>query len=596
MAIEAPSRIRYVDRDGERRRQARLLSLQGASNRLYDGVGGIDQYMYINVAIFLAWKHVQERNGLIIPSLPEVLQGCDLDWTLESRDTQFSPVQGVKALVNATTEPMNMNMNDTDWQFPFAVVGAVYSSVSLPITMLGQGFGLPQISGSATSAALDLAPYFARTIPRNDAEALALMYYYKSIGVTHMACLYIKDAWGNYYATDLQNAGKKLGVQVVVFPYNDGDRDSIRASLLQIKQSEIRHVYAIMFSWTPIVEEAIDMGVIGNPDYSWLGAEMIEWTSGALAYNRSNPKELIMANALQGVGSLVLDGGTYDNGRFEKAMRDFANNGTLQEEYIQAYAPEDRHVFDNFKFEYVVDYFFQKAAYDGVYSLAIAACQTPGLFTGPELYQTLINLQYEGVTGPVKFDNNTGTREAESVTVRIDNVYWSNERSDEEIIQLDSRLAVTVSQGNVDQLIPWMYNDNTTDVPPSIPPIDHNHNLIPLGAQIFGWALGGLVVFLSLGLISWTWYNRNIFVVKAGQPLFLSQLCLGTMVMALAVIPMGMQGTEPSLSLDVACMAGPWLMFLGFVIAFSALFSKTWRLVSPTQLEPRALSFRMKLG
>jgi hypothetical protein len=30
--------------------------------------------------------------------------------------------------------------------------------------------------------------------------------------------------------------------------------------------------------------------------------------------------------------------------------------------------------------------------------------------------------------------------------------------------------------------------------------------------------------------------------------------------------------------LDVACMATPWLLSIGFVTAFSALFSKTWRL------------------
>jgi len=55
-------------------------------------------------------------------------------------------------------------------------------------------------------------------------------------------------------------------------------------------------------------------------------------------------------------------------------------------------------------------------------------------------------------------------------------------------------------------------------------------------------------------------------------------LCFGTFMMAASVIPMSMQGTEPSTTLDLACMSTAYLIFLGFVIALSALFSKTWRL------------------
>jgi 7 transmembrane sweet-taste receptor of 3 GCPR len=57
-----------------------------------------------------------------------------------------------------------------------------------------------------------------------------------------------------------------------------------------------------------------------------------------------------------------------------------------------------------------------------------------------------------------------------------------------------------------------------------------------------------------------------------------SAICVGTFVMAAAIIPMGMQGTEETQGLDAACMATVWMTFLGFVIALSALFSKTWRM------------------
>ncbi|CAB9522889.1 expressed unknown protein [Seminavis robusta] len=179
------TRIRY-NQDGTRR-QGKLLTLQGVTNRNVDGQVEIDHgYLYVHVASFLAWKHAQERNGVILPSLPQVLGDCDFDWSLESRDTQFSPVHGVRALVAATTDPTpkvththnNNNYTHThatgnyththtmtspeaqpqaeeDWQMPFGIVGSVYSSVTLPITAFGQGFSLPQTSGGAISGALE---------------------------------------------------------------------------------------------------------------------------------------------------------------------------------------------------------------------------------------------------------------------------------------------------------------------------------------------------------------------------------------------------------------------------------------------------------
>lgn len=590
----SPTRIRYSP-DGSRR-QGHLLSLMGASNRLSDRKEGrIDPYMYLNVGVFLAFRHVQQRNGTVLPSLAERLAGCDFDWTFSTRDTQFSPRKGVEELVAATAEPTmtrkrRLTTNITvlpverevntppsphdDWQFPFAIVSDVYSRNSIPVALLGQGLALPQISGSATSSALDYAPFFSRTIATTKAEASAAMLYYQSIGVTHVGCFFVQDPWGNSFAKDLQNAAYKLGINSVAFPYDDGNKVSIQNAMQNLKDSGMRHIFAIMFSWKPIIEVAIDMELIGNPDHVWIGAAMIEWTSGVREFNRSNPNDLRIAQALRGVGSLTLDGG--NNREFDEAMNEFANNPDLQNEYIQAYPPADRFIYNNYTFlENVQDYFFQRAFYDATYGLAIAACETPGLFKGEELYKTLVNLEYEGVTGKIEFDLITGTRKPETVAVQIDNVFWSGEKSDDDFIRLDSQRAVKISAGQVEHTRAWLYYGNTSKVPLSIPAIEHDYNLMPVGVQIVGWLLGGFVVCLSLSIIGWTYCNRNIFVVKAGQPQFLYQICVGTMLMALAVIPMSMQGTESTAQLNRVCMAAPWLVFCGFVVAFSALVSIT---------------------
>ncbi|CAB9513854.1 Gamma-aminobutyric acid (GABA) B receptor [Seminavis robusta] len=713
-----PSRIRWSE-DGTKR-QGKLLTLQGYSSRDTDGVAVDEAFLYMHVASFLAFQHVQERSGVVVASLPERLGGCDFDWTFEARDTQNSPRQAVRALVAATTDPTQVrqsstsatylsnittansstsmengywilsrpqqeepeektqqptqspteqptqnptqsptasptnspttatttssptgteaptslaptadvltepprtvpprtpppprtsvpiprdtqppflsprggsrkrhlqditatseNNNNEEWQFPFGIVGAVFSSVTSPLTLIGQAFELPQISGSATSAQLDSSPFFARSIPTNAGDARAAMLYYHNIGVTHVACLYIRDPWGNYYNADLQRAANQLNIHMESFSY-DENKASIESALQQLKQSGLKYVYSILFDWRPVLLAAQEMKVIGHDDYVWIGAEMFEWTSEALELSRHDPVDQKLALALRGVGSLVLDGGTNNNEGLQTAMAEFVNSTTLQQEYMSAHvSPEDRHIFDNFTFVVPTIDPYQKLFYDATYSLAIAACETPGLFTGPELFDTLVHLEFQGVTGTVTFDTTTGTRNPDSVTYRIDNVFWSDERSDDDYIRFDTNLAVVVTKGQVEHAHRWIHFDNTTHRPLPIPPFEHDYNLIPVGAQVVGWVLGIFVAGLSVGIMAWTYCHRKRFVVRASQPIFLVQVCVGTLIMSLAVVPMSMQGEESTPRLDVACMGTPWLLFLGFVVAFSALFSKTWRL------------------
>jgi Trk-type K+ transport system membrane component len=66
--------------------------------------------------------------------------------------------------------------------------------------------------------------------------------------------------------------------------------------------------------------------------------------------------------------------------------------------------------------------------------------------------------------------------------------------------------------------------------------------------------------------------------VRAAQPLFLALVSIGSIVTSSTILPMSMEETTVAYGehgLDMACMAAPWLYFLGMNIAFSALFAKT---------------------
>ncbi|CAB9524816.1 acid type B receptor subunit 1 [Seminavis robusta] len=110
-----------------------------------------------------------------------------------------------------------------------------------------------------------------------------------------------------------------------------------------------------------------------------------------------------------------------------------------------------------------------------------------------------------------------------------------------------------------------------------------------------GYALLGIIAFMAIGSAFWLWYYQNTSpIVRAGQPRFLFCIALGALISGLAIIPMSMQtdyrniknfGTgriqqeeNPSISAaDAACMAVPWLYGMGFVLIFSALFAKIYR-------------------
>ncbi|KAL7535211.1 hypothetical protein ACHAXR_006348 [Thalassiosira sp. AJA248-18] len=122
----------------------------------------------------------------------------------------------------------------------------------------------------------------------------------------------------------------------------------------------------------------------------------------------------------------------------------------------------------------------------------------------------------------------------------------------------------------------------------SVPEVDMNY--IPNSLLIMGYLFFGISALTSIFFFCWTTYFRGRSIIKKSQPIFLHLVNLGCLVIALAIIPSGIQGgydpvfgtsTEVSNNLhnvDAACMATPWLFGLGFSLTFSALFAKVWRI------------------
>lgn len=176
----------------------------------------------------------------------------------------------------------------------------------------------------------------------------------------------------------------------------------------------------------------------------------------------------------------------------------------------------------------------------------------------------------------------TGTRYLSNVRYKIFNSLSYPDPEDDTRIIFRSTESATIdlspSGGDVEIITPYVYAGNTTKQPLFLPYQKVNVNLIP------SWALGivlgfcGIIMLMSIAWGIWTVLNRKKRVVKASQPFFLIMLCIGTFLIASSIIPTSFQEPMSIETLNAGCMLFPWLVCLGFVTAFSALFTKNGRI------------------
>ncbi|CAJ1940228.1 unnamed protein product [Cylindrotheca closterium] len=108
--------------------------------------------------------------------------------------------------------------------------------------------------------------------------------------------------------------------------------------------------------------------------------------------------------------------------------------------------------------------------------------------------------------------------------------------------------------------------------------------------RIVGFCLAGFILCGAVGFGLWCLINRQKHSVKLMQPLFLVTLCCGIFVMGSALIPMSLDDEIVSKeSASTACMAGTWLLSLGFSISFAALYAKLKRV---NTIVTNAVNFR----
>jgi ABC-type branched-subunit amino acid transport system substrate-binding protein len=529
----------------------------------------------VDLASLLAVQHFNDRSGVVVADLPEQLRDCDLYLTVELVNRIGTPEMGVSKLLERL--PSNPTLANPR---PIGIVGAGNSVTSKALAIIGGVNNLVQCSPSATSPGLDdrsTHPYFTRPTPTNLGSARAAVEYYKFLGVTHVASLHVGDVYGQEFAKVFIEQAEKAGIDVFSVSFDLDFEQHAGDAVRQLKNSGRRYIFGMFYedNLGRISDLAAPAGIMGT-NYFWMLGE----ASDDINLKPSDGDVKSRLKDVNGMGRVALYIPASE--RFNAALDSFRQDKQLQQYYISKTEINTTKLVEA-NFTNVVATDFELFNYDAAMAICLAACEADQeFFSASDLYESMIRTKFNGVTGQVEFDNTTGTRYLSNVRYKIFNSFsYPDPEDDAGIIFRSTESAIidlTPSGGKVEIVTPFRYADNTTSQPIFLPLQLVNENLITSWALGIGLGFSGIMMVMSIALAVWTYVNRGQRVVRASQPCFLLLLCIGTFLVASSIVPTSFQEPMNDITLNIGCMLFPWLACLGFVTAFSALFTKNRRI------------------
>jgi hypothetical protein len=197
------------------------------------------------------------------------------------------------------------------------------------------------------------------------------------------------------------------------------------------------------------------------------------------------------------------------------------------------------------------------------------------------------SLDFEGATGRVKFEKSDGTRLGSTVSWGVFNLLPS----------LDPYVPVDITEiylnGNWTNVTNFVYADGSTEPPKllrDVPEQNYVNNVI----RGVGLALMGVIILMAVVSVVWVYIHREHRVLRGAQPHFLYALTVGSAISASTLVPISFDERNglSQEQLSQACMAIPWLLSLGHIITYGALFSKLWRINKVLQFSRRKINIR----
>ena len=559
-----------------------------------------------SVGALLAMHHFNTGNGTVIPELEGINKRCIVRLTTEVIDTASSGISAVQSLTSMLTRsPMSLSEPQ-----PCAIFGSQVSAVTLRLASLAGAYDLPQVSSSAMDTALNNPvqyPTFARS--HTDVAGfgeMSVSYLAENLGVKHAGLFVPNDSYGLSFQKHVLDAARYHGVEIIAVQYLETSEEDIIVNLRALKKTGFNYFIGAFDAqnFAKTMGLAYREGVAG-PGRFWLASGAAGTAPALLSGSLTLETNSDAAKAIEGNGVIFCKGGlpgvggSYD--RFTAAWKDLGDPGAL--EYVNSKQPppplpglppykKDAGYFEQFP-NHIVTF-----SYDAIVGLGMAACEKAKMsgeetFSGKDHLSTFVGNTFRGASGDVEIVGQTRTALSSyfvmaAMTKNPINETHSNFKGSPIPFYYDTdpnQLKWKTFGGK-----PFVYSGNTTDPPQELPDSSEDMNHIQPAFRIIGTVLAAIGIFLAVGCAAATMKLRDNKVIKASQPEFLFLICVGCLLMVSTIIPLSIDDSVASeKGCSTACMAAPFLFFIGFTIAFSALFAKTNRI---NQLFDSAITFQ----
>lgn len=444
--------------------------------------------------------------------------------------------------------------------------------------------GVPNLSPFSTAVALDdfdFAPLFSRTVPSNDPDVRALCrYLHDVLGVKRLGILYVNTVYGSSYFSSLKLVADEYKMELLSFSFDPVPNFDFNETYSELKASRVTYMVAALHppTWRDIVRTLLDARLLDNPDYAWFFTDSLSpaigshWTeTGDDTADATYPlSSRQMARALNRTSIVRLSSTTSQLERHTEHLLKY----TVDPKFVDYFRNKTGVNLSTMTLQPSI---YSMLAYDAVQTTGLAACRSNDTFLrGPDLHGAITSLEFSGATGKVAF-NTANTRVASDLMYEIANIWVDDiDGNGTSFVTRSDPCVLVNGDGRLTMSCNLMFPSGSTIPPDSLPPVQEELNLIPLGVSIFVWILAGAVILLALGFAAWTYICRDKPVVRASQPAFLVILCVGTILVAFDMVFVPFQ--DPPMS-HVPCMASAWFLAIGFTTVFSALFAKTWRIL-----------------
>jgi ABC-type branched-subunit amino acid transport system substrate-binding protein len=537
------------------------------------------------------------RSGRYVPRFAK-LGACDKQIRLRVWDDARSPPHAMNAVLtmiaNSTTQG--------DTTSPNVIVGPARSATSIPTALVTGIKDIPQISYWATSQRLDDAaqfPMFMRTIPSDKQVAYATCKFWVSQGWRLASIIYLADDYGEAYKEALLGSCRQLGMQTLnVFPYSDEDSaQSLEEMVLKASKSRF-NVFMLIAGGQEaaavILRAAQQVGALGEGSAWFVSDTVDDATLGALTGD--------VRRAASGILQVIAVGGLDSSAEYGAYVADWkTRNFTAYNAFLPAWWAFPAN-FSNATAPTGESRNIGAFAYDAVAAAGIYACEIAPTGPVPADFGNLFfkrnfagSARFTGLTGDVAFtgsgDNATGSRDVETAHFQMLSKKLLGTTSG----TYESSAVGTFNSGTWKlESQPTFCGDSAAAVVDRVMPVEDTR-LAGSAVKAVCIALWAINVCIGLAFIIWAFVKRTHAVVIASQRSFLTLIAVGTIISSSAILPIVFDDEDiindatyynrsDDVSLrgayqkaNIACMSTVVLYSVGFVLTYSSLACKIYR-------------------